>query len=376
MDERDLLSLLHRGGRGLRTVRLTGTAWSDRELLATAMERWSRSRERGNLTRIYAHASDVERPRFYEETTRLWIERPDKVREETDGELARYGVRVGNTWWMWNEIQGAVTNNGAQDHHAGLGEQYEALLEPAPFLPHFDFELLGEQEQAGRRTIRVRGRARPTSDRNRFLHLLPVGCDECEFLVDLEHGTLLRLSALVDGETAFDMQITEIAYDEPMPPETFRFAPPAGETIEDVAERGGMRNEPIEQVAARASFTVFIADGLEEHWRMSAMYLPKHRWQPHEHVHLHYHRDDATHFFGINQQPADAPLMFTAVSEPEPIEHNGLILQVIRPTESFPLGSVRLERDGTSIEITSDNLSIERLLTIAESLKPAPRESS
>lgn len=377
MDERDLLVLLHRGGRDLRTVRLTGSTRTDHEAVSKAMERWNRERQGRSRSVMHAHGPAIERPRFYEETTRLWIERPDKVREEVEGQFARYGVSVGDTWWMWNDVQGAITNNGAPNHHAGLGDSFLRLLEPAHLLPIFDFTIVGDEEHAGRPTFRGHARRRrTTSDEHRFMPPLPVGTEECEFLVDIEHGTLLRLTALFDGDPGFDMQIEEIAYNEPIPPETFRFTPPPGEPVEDVSEQSrAIRDEPIEEVARRASFTVFIATGLEEPWRMRAMYLPKRRGQPHEHVHLHYHRDDAAHSFGINEQAADAPLMFTAVSEPEPVERNGEQLHVVRPSESFPLGSIRLIRDSTSIEITSDNLSIERLLSIVDSLRPAPRDA-
>jgi hypothetical protein len=375
VDDRDLVFLLHSGGRDLQTVRLMATSRTDHEAVAKAVERWNR-RTHGTMSRMYATGPAVERPRFIEETTRLWIERPDKVREETEGEFPRYGVSVGSTWWMFNEHQGAITNNGAPNHSAGLGQQFNLMLEPAQLLPHFDFELGSKEQYAGRPAVRVRARERPARDQRRFLPPLPVGCEEAEFLVDLEHGTLLRLTALFEGEPGVDLQITEIAYNEPLPPDTFVFDPPAGETVEDITQQRGPRDEPIEEVVRRSSFPVFIATGLEEPWRMRAMYLPKRRGQPHQHVHLHYHREDATHSFGINQQPADEPLMFTAVSEPERVERNGEQLHVVRPTESFPLGSVRLIRDGTSIEITSDNLPIERLFSIVDSLQPAPRDTA
>ena len=177
---------------------------------------------------------------------------------------------------------------------------------------------------------------------------LPVGCEECEFVVDLEYGVLLRLTALFDSEPVMDMQIQEIAVDEPIPPETFEFAPPPGEQVEDAAQQHSIRDEPIGKVARRASFTVFIATRLDGPWRMRAMYLPKRRGQPHEHVHLHYHRDDATHSFGINQQLADAPI-FTAVSEPEEIERGGEKLHVVRPNDAAgPPGRPRWNRTGLS----------------------------
>lgn len=372
MDERDLLALLHHGGRSLRTIRLTATTRTDHAALAKAMEQWSRGRHVSRSV-MYATGPEIERPRFSQETTRLWIERPDKIREEVDGQFPRYGVSIGDTWWMWSEMQGAITNSGSPNHHAGLGQSYELLLEPAQLLADFDFAIRGEEEQAGRKAIRVHAHARPTSDQHTFMPPLPVGSEECEFVVDLEYGVLLRLTALFESEPVTDMQIQEIAVDEPIPPEIFEFAPPPGEQVEDAAQQHSIRDEPIGKIAQRASFVVFIATKLDGSWRMRAMYLPKRRGQPHEHVHLHYHRDDATHSFGINQQLADASI-FTAVSEPEEIEHGGERLHVVRPTESFPLGSVRLIRGGTSIEITSDNLPIERLLGIVDNLQPAPGE--
>jgi outer membrane lipoprotein-sorting protein len=375
MDERDILFLLHSGGRDLRTVRLTAASLTDQEVVAKAVERWSR-RTHGSASRMYACGSALERPRFLEETTRLWIERPDKTREETDGQFPRYGVSVGATWWMFNEHQGAVTNNGAPNHSAGLGQQFDLMLEPAQLLPDFDFELGSKKQHAGRLVVGVHARRRSAGDQRRFLPPLPVGCEEAEFLVDLEYGTLLRLTALFDGEPGVDLQITEIAYNEPIAPETFVFEPPAGETIEDISQQRGVRNEPIEDVVRRASFPVFAATGLDGSWRMRAMHLPVRRGQPHEHVHLHYHRDDATHSFGINEQPADAPLMFTAASEPEEIERNGEQLHVVQPTDSYPLGSVRLIREGTSIEIRSDNLTVERLLEIVDSLRFVPQDTT
>lgn len=371
MEVAELLVLLHRGGRSLRTVQLTATSRTDHEAVSRAMERWSR--DRGGASTVYARGRAVETPRFIEETTRLWIEKPDKVREETTGHFPRHGVSVGDTWWMFNEHQGAITNNGSPNHSAGLGQQFEVMLEPAPLLAQFDFEPLGEQVHASRPVLRVRARPRPTPGHDRgFIPPLPVGCEHCEFLIDPEHGTLLRLTALYDGKPGVDLQIVDITFDEPIAPETFVFEPPPGETIQDITQGHGPRSEPIEAVASKASFTVFIATGLEEAWRMHAIYLASHRGQPHEQVHLGYHRDDATHSFAINEQPADTPALFTAVTEPEEIDYAGMTLRVIKPTDTFPLASVRLTRAGTSIEITSDNLGLDKLLDLAANLRPMP----
>jgi hypothetical protein len=46
-------------------------------------------------------------------------------------------------------------------------------------------------------------------------------------------------------------------------------------------------------------------------------------------------------------------------------------MQVTRPTEQRPLAGVRLKRDGTAVEVSSDNLDVEALLDIAAGLRPA-----
>jgi diguanylate cyclase (GGDEF)-like protein len=233
-----LLALLHGGGRSLRTVRLTATARSDLEALFRAMER-ERERSGGHLLTMYAPGPERERPRFVEETTRLWLERPDKVREEKTGEFPRSGARVGDTWWLYSDQQGLITNHGAINHVSGLGQEFELMLEPAPLLPWFDFEVLGDEVQADRSAVRVRGRQRPRSERALFFPSpVPLGCDDYEFVVDVVQGTLLRIVGLSDGEPALDLQIVEIAFDEPIAPETFVFEPPPGKTMRDVEQLG------------------------------------------------------------------------------------------------------------------------------------------
>ena len=274
-------------------------------------------------------------------------------------------MRVGDTWWMYSEQLGAMTNNGSPNQ-AGLGQEFELMIEPAPILPLFDFEILGKEVQASRPALRVRGIQRPLAEGTPFLPSpLPAGCDDYELVVDLETGTLLRVVGLIDAEPVVDLQIVEVVFDEPITPETFAFEPPAGESIEDTSQREPLHPLPIEAVAERASFRVFVATGLEEPWRMHAMYITSRRGQPHEQVHLSYHRDDALHSFAINQQPADAPDLFTTAGEAEQIEHDGITMLVTRPTERLPLGGVQLTRDGTTIEVTSDNLPIDELLEIA-----------
>ena len=77
MDERDLLALLHRGGRALRTVRLVGKSRTDHEAVSRALERWSRTQR--DAVRMYARGPSG-RPQVIEERARLWIEIVDGLR--------------------------------------------------------------------------------------------------------------------------------------------------------------------------------------------------------------------------------------------------------------------------------------------------------
>lgn len=375
MDLPELLALLYRGGRSLRSIELTAVTRTDHELTMRAIERL-REVEDGSMmvlssARVEGTGSAVEFPRVTEETTRLWIERPEKVRQETTGRFPSIGVRNGDTWWLYTELQGAMTNNGERNHSAGIGDGFEMMLEPAAIIPAFDFEIVGHELQAGRPVVRVRARRRPFADRFAAgLSPLPVGSDDCELTVDAEHGTLLRVVGLFDGETAVDLRIVEIAYDVAIPPETFIFEPPPGETIEDVTAEPRHSHLPIEEAVRRASFTVFIATGLDEPWRLLAMHLPPRRAQPVEHVHLSYFRSDATHSFQIDERPSDTGGQFDEEGEWEQLERNGGSLAVIRPGGWRTQGRVRLTRDGTSVEIWSENLSVEQLLDVADGLRP------
>jgi len=356
MELPELLALLYRGGRSLRSVELTAVSRTDHELTLRGVKRLSEV-QGGSLMVMSSEGSAVEFPRVTEEKSRLWIERPDKLREEITGLYPRTGVRNGDTWWMYTELQGAMTNNGEPNHSAGIGNGFEVMLEPAGIIPAFDFEIGGDELQAGRPAVRVRASRRQLPDRfAHFLPGLPVGSDDCELVVDTERGTLLRVVGLFDGETAVDIQIVEIAYDVPIAPETFVFEPPPGETLEDVTAEPRIRHRPIEEIARDASFTVFVATGLDEPWRLHATHVPRRRAQPVEHVYLHYFRDDAAHSFQIDERATDG------TSEQD--------VEAIDATDERPQARVRLTRAGTSVEISSDNLALEQLLDLADGLRP------
>jgi hypothetical protein len=105
-------------------------------------------------------ASGEPEPEAGEETWRLWLEAPDRLRAEfavgTEMVTAWFS---GGTWWSWSPSQGARTNEGRQNMGHGKGPG-EVRVSPAPLTQVLDFELLGELTVLSRRAYRLRARPR------------------------------------------------------------------------------------------------------------------------------------------------------------------------------------------------------------------------
>jgi len=56
----------------------------------------------------------------------------------------------------------------------------------------------------------------------------------------------------------------------------------------------------------------------------------------------------------------------------EEIQANGRTLHVVRPKAHLPRAMLALERDGTSLYITSETLKRGRIITLATTLVPVP----
>jgi hypothetical protein len=172
--------------------------------------------------------------------TRLWWQKPDRVRLERDEPGTRRGgwveVAVGERWWGYHPEWGAVSNEGdPQMRSGGQDAPFPELFEPSLHIPALDLDLAGSAEQAGRRGILVRGRPREL-DPNLFTPVLPRGADEHELLIDAEIGTVLRRTSFIDGEPFAVAEVEGIAFDEPFGPETFVFIAPTGLAIRPADE--------------------------------------------------------------------------------------------------------------------------------------------
>ena len=332
-------------------MRLSGREWIHVARSALAFEDWRRRTEGGNYVGT-APRADV--PEVLENSLRYWAEGACFRHERDSMTIVSDGERT----WTWTPEAGAVVASRA------VSSELE-LLDPLALVLAFELEPSGAAEVAGRRVLVVRARPRDDSSR---MHSLGLGADELELVVHAERGVLLRTEAIYAGEPFRVLEVEEIAYDEELPPDTFVFEPPPGETVRPIEEAYRWDYVSVEEAAQRASFAVWIPHGLDERWRVNAIHRPaSERPRLDESVQLLFF-DDALHNFSIEQ--AGVRLLAWRTDPPRIVERDGVELRLI---EGKPL-EVHLERGGTHLRISSDTLDADALVELAASLVEAPTE--
>lgn len=337
----DLLELLHGAGDSWRTARVTVRQWHHVARGRKAFERDARARR----AKEYAWISEPA-PETHERLVRVWIEKPDRAREESEDAVS---VRDGDTWWTYHPGFGAHTNDGDPGHVASVGDVALPLLEPGRLLGSLSFEPAGEV---------VRARARP-GEHLFALHGIGHGADEYELVVDPKRGILRRVTAVVDGEPFHVLELVEAAFDEELPPATFTFVAPEGVKV----RRAGTDHEAVTlaEAAARAPFTVLAPREVPVDWRLHVVLLE----QPPA-VHLFYSSSHAGETVSIHETAAsDRDHMAGAPWQ----ERDGVL--VFEPEERGHPAYVRVEREGTRATLSSQEVPVERLAGLARSLQPA-----
>jgi hypothetical protein len=375
----DLFELLHDAPESFLTLRGTIRSWHDRAVQERAFERHrAEMEERRGGGRSYGvlllGGQGPESPPTVEETVRLWLDRPDRVREEVEGEHPRTLVRNGRKMWSRMPKWGAVEHD--LDDEGDVGWQHGMLLAPLALAPAFEFEVGVATTVGGRDGIRVRSLPRPADEPHLF-GLGAAGADEYELVVDLERGILLRTEARLEGAPFAILEFTEVAFDESLAPELFVFTAEPGEAVRSQEElTAGWEHElTLEEAAGRASFPLFVPARVWPTARMHVNYMPTRTHPPmKEHVSIHYWDDETNRQFSLDQQAAeqeDAPR-----PELERIDLDGVEAWVWGPPperRSLPT-LVRLMRGGTQIELSSQDFDREELLELARTLVPARTE--
>ena len=92
-----------------------------------------------------------------------------------------------------------MTNDGDEDHQHGIGQMFQALLDPARVVGLFDIEITGHGQRAGHPVICAVWRPRALTDHDDFaLHQLGSGAQEHAIEVDAERGNVLREELAVE----------------------------------------------------------------------------------------------------------------------------------------------------------------------------------
>jgi hypothetical protein len=364
----DLLELLYGAGDRWRNARLTLREWHHFERAARAQERAQTSR---SAHQIMLYGGGGPMPVEQESVVRVWID-GERAREERDdpqlGPMLM--IRDGERWSHYSQRDGARTNDGDRNHHSGVGQGAMRLLEPSHVLAALKLRPAEEVEVAGRQAMRVVATGAGPHESAMLLFQLGYGADEYELLVDRERGVLLRTAALLHGEPFAVSEVTEIAFDEEFPPETFVFTLPEGEAFRPLFDRPA--HVTLEAAAARAPFVVLTPASVPDDWQLHVMLSEGSDRPPMPpSVHLHYHSRDASHQLHIEQTATEATGTHDWL---EWADEGSVRIAGPRETTGTMPTYVQVDRGGTRATLSSSDLELAALMTLAQSLHPAPKE--
>ncbi len=188
---------------------------------------------------------------------------------------------------------------------------------------------------------------------------------------------LLRAVALHGGEPFHEITTVEIAFDEPIGDDLFRFEPPAGEQVQPVGQRARPHHITATEAQQRAPFTVLIPERIPANWHVHCVFIePSQRPPRPASVSLNYRSDDGHESvslsqYGASNKPEQYDLMIASDGW-RTITHDGNAVQVRR---GGPQSQAHIESDGTFVFLTSETLSGDQLAAIAAGLKPASGET-
>src|ERR1700739_340926 len=164
-----LLVLLHGAEAPVDTVAVSYRVWRHRERAHAAfLADVEEQKRRGAAITLYGHGKAEPEPVEHEETVRIW-RAGERVRVEHHGgeRDGYYGVADGPRWWMWDERNGAHSNQDDPSVGSGIGEELQIMLNPVPLLSSLRFQPMGSSEVAGRPALRAIGIPRPQDTRHR-----------------------------------------------------------------------------------------------------------------------------------------------------------------------------------------------------------------
>jgi hypothetical protein len=332
-DVGDLLELLHGAAHRWQTLQCSVHHWRHTARSEAATERWAAASRGVSVMRLYADDPDAPRAETYEHRERIWIAKPNRFRQEHADDWVT--VSHGRRWMSWSRHQGFVSNEGDPDHVVSDPVQsYAAHLDPATLIPQIEIEKIELP------VVHVRPRAG-----DRHGPGLPHDADRHVLTLD-ERGIVVRLQSFVDGEPFVLSELVDPDWNEPIPDGVFTLEIPEGEEVVSPSELHAFRLT-LEEAAERAGFPVYaigeLPDGV---WRIDVHHHAGRGDMP-EQVVVLYHRNDARRTIHAVEHAAGG-------------EH---------PWARAPgASSVRVERDGTLVDLRSEDYDESVLEALASTL--------
>jgi outer membrane lipoprotein-sorting protein len=382
-----LLALLHRADDPFTTIHATYRVWRHDDRASAAFRADVEEKKGRGASIGPIQLTSRERPSAeHEELLRIWRS-GDRVRVEHEGgqQDGGYGVCDGTAWWMWDEHNGALSNQDDRKVGNGMGEEVSVLLNPTPLLGLLRFGSLGRSTLAGRATITAEAVPRlvdsSRSLRSFELHRLGSGADRYVVQVDAELGVLLSVVAFRDGEPFRETSTVKIAFDQPIDDDRFVFQPPAGEEIRSTLHRSRPERMPIPDAQKRAPFTVLIPDRVPAHWHVHCVLVePSERPTSPGQVSLNYNSEDGHERVNLSQCAAnEKQSQYDELIGGEgwdEVIRDGTTIRVSKPGAAGNQTQAYLEREGTFVFLMSETLGAEQLTNIAAGLRAAPSTSS
>jgi hypothetical protein len=379
-----VLEVLH-GAGSFSTIHATFRVWRHSERAMAAFRAAAEEdKRRGASIQTVTLRGRGEEPSERVETFCIWRS-GGRVREEQHGgpRDGYYGVRDGELWWSWDERMGAASNEDDPSVGSRIGEQLSVMLDPTPLLGALQFRVLGRSQVAGRPAILAEAVPRASDPRRAprafELHQLGNGADRYQLEVDAQRGVLLRAVALREGEPFHEITTVEIAFDEPIDDQLFRFESPAGEQVQPVGQRPRPQHITTTEAQQRAPFTVLIPDRIPRDWHVHCVFIEPSQRPPREAcVSLNYYSDDGHQSVSLSQyaasnKPGQYDLMIANEEWPwQTITHDGIAVHV---RGGGSQSQAHIEWDGTFVFLSSETLSGDRLAAIVAGLKRAPSET-
>ncbi len=372
----DVLELMHTSEQRWWSLRAAGREWRHADLNLEAFMSMVERRRRGSVATFGGSSGEVEEPEESESTWRLWMEGSHRVRAEFavgQGEIVTVVVD-GSTWWSWSPSTGALTNEGSENAETGLGPG-TALVHPAMILPAIDLEIRGRTTKLDRwvyEVLALPSEGEEEEENAGLLHGIGLGAEEYSLLVDGERGVLLRTEARLHGRPFLILEMDQMSFDEELAADTFALEPPSGQEFEAIPRS---RSLLLEELPAAVGFTVLVPERALDDADVGVMIeAPLPRYGVPEHADITYHtfnRDETPTSMTLRESGAPMPLP----DKTEWREVEGIVVCKDGHTDP-PTIRVRLEMQGTHVELSSHDLPVTQLLDMGRSLVPLPRGSS